>query len=278
MRSLMWVHLLILFAPALAVAGNASPSPLYARQSDSFRVISNSAEHASSYVLERCEQLKETLQRVWLGDSSPASWRPRCQIVVHTERAGYLRAVGPQGQQTLGSSWIEFDSGRPAVRRIDLLADNQGNLSALAHELTHVVLADRFQGRQPPRWLDEGVATMADSSDKRLLHRRDCRYALETGSALRLVEVLHLESFHSAEEVPPFYGQSLALVDFLASKGAPGTIVDFAESAMNHGYDHALRLHYDIPSVAALEQLWRKHAHSGAPATLFASLNTKISP
>lgn len=139
----------------------------------------------------------------------------------------------------MGSSLIRAEKGRILTRRIDLLVSEHSGLPALAHELTHVVLADRFGGRQPPRWVDEGIATMADPTEKRMLHYRDCHHALRSGTALRLIEVLDLEQFTSAQQVPAFYGQSLSLVHFLSEQVQPQTVIDFAEAAMDHGYDFA---------------------------------------
>ena len=73
--------------------------------------------------------------------------------------------------------------------------------TALSHELTHVVLADRFAGRQPPRWFDEGIATLADSTEKRALHHRDCCAAVRSGTFLRLVDVFRFDGFSTTEQV-----------------------------------------------------------------------------
>ncbi len=79
---------------------------------------------------------------------------------------------------------MQLKSGVIANRRIDLLVDKQGALTSLPHELTHVVLADCFAGRQPPLWLDEGVAMLADTHDKQMLHERDYMDALSSKNAL----------------------------------------------------------------------------------------------
>ena len=51
-------------------------------------------------------------------------------------------------------------------------------MTALPHELTHLILADRFSPRQVPRWSDEGMAVLADPAEKQRLHLRDLRQAL----------------------------------------------------------------------------------------------------
>jgi hypothetical protein len=133
---------------------------------------------------------------------------------------------------------------------------------ALAHELTHVVLADRFAGRQPPRWADEGIALLADSAEKQRLHERDCQCALRRGDAIPLVELLQLERCSSCAQVAAFYGQSRSLVAFLVRLGTPVQFVDFVERAMTQGHDSALRQTYGIESVAQLDRRWRESALS----------------
>lgn len=244
---------------AVFAGDSTSFSPLVANGAD-FIVRSHKGGPLPVDILESCRLLREELRRMWLGAVAPDAWRPRCEIVLHATRASYLQAVGRNGGQTSGSSLIQFENGRIVARRIDLLEDGQGRISALPHELTHVVLADRFGGRQPPRWLDEGVATMADSTEKRALHQRDCQHALHTGTALRMFDLLALDQLTSARQIPAFYGQSLSLVRFLAEQDEPQKVVVFSEVAMKKGYDHALQQCYGLDGVIALERKWRGYA------------------
>ncbi len=113
------------------------------------------------------------------GGGKAGVWEPKCYIVLHPTAESYLREVG-EGQMTAGSSLIEFAGNRLVTRRVDLRADHpEGYLGALAHELTHVVIAERFIERQIPRWADEGMAVLADtpiqagSASRRSRARRD---------------------------------------------------------------------------------------------------------
>ncbi len=213
---------------------------------------------------KRCETLRGELQSTWLGAEASKPWHPRCEIVLHPTKASYLQAVGRGGGQTSGSSFIRFEKRLVVERGIDLLVREQGALPALPHELTHVVLADAFGGRRPPRWADEGIATLADSIEKQGLHKRDCRQALSTGTALRLADVIGLQQFTSAQQVAPFYGQSLSLVSFLAKRDGPAGVVAFVDAAMTRGYDLALKDCYGIDGLAALERHWRDYAAADA--------------
>lgn len=256
-------------SPSLKATGqktNRESKPTEA-SSDHFHVRSPADGPSAESVLKLCESLREELQQTWGGNDPPQSWQPKCQVVVHATRAAYLKIVGPGGSQTTGSSLIQLEAGKIVSRQIDLLLDSQGTVSALPHELTHVVLADRFGGRQPPQWLDEGIAMLADTRGKQLLHERDCRDAIAANQALPMAELLRLSEFTSAGQVAPFYGQSLSLVHMLATKDQPAKIVKFALEALDQGYDQALQKHYGIESVDELERLWRRHSTSHAASS-----------
>ncbi len=225
----------------------------------------------ASVVLDQCEDLRAELQRSWLRLETADKWEPQCEIVLHPDRTQYLKAVGVGGGSTSGSSLVRSKHGRITARRIDLIVNQDGELTALAHELTHVVLADRFEGRTP-RWIDEGIATRADSPEKRSLHLRDCLHSIQSGTALRLFEVFKLEQFTSAQQVPAFYGQSLSLISFLSAHDEPAKIITFAEKAKDIGYDRALKVCYGMEGIPELERKWRayvlngKHGHTDLSA------------
>jgi hypothetical protein len=176
-------------------------------------------------------------------------------VVVHGTRTSYLAAVGRGGAQSEGTSWIEFGPTGLKARRIDVLAEGNEGLSPLPHEMTHVLLAGLL-GCQPPRWIDEGVAILADSPEKQTLHYRDLREGLQQRHAFRCGELMTLDDYPAPHRVPAFYGQSASLVTFLAKRDTPARFLAFTERAMSGGYDRALREVYEIDGVAELERLW----------------------
>ncbi len=232
--------------------------------SENFVVTSHATGLVPDKVAELCESLRFELGRAWC-DGPLSAWSPRCEIHVHGTQANYVQAVGQAGSQTLGSSLIQVNSGRTLSRRIDLLVDPDGNLPALPHELTHVVLSDRFDGQQPPHWLDEGAAMLADTEHKRSLHERDCRDALHRGSAMPLSVLFGLEQFTSVDQMAAFYGQSASLTKFLCAKGDIQKVTRFGMDAMRVGYQLSLQHHYQIASVTELERQWKKHVYNSDP-------------
>ena len=260
----MFRRLLLVVFLLESVANSSELNSVSAPDADSvnFKVRSYHGGPPASDILKQCEQLRLEYRRLWLGKDVQEEWVPRCELVLHKTRASYFQAVGRNSGQSSGSSLIQFDKDDIVARRIDLAVDQFGRITALPHELTHVVLADRFAGRQPPRWFDEGIATMADSAEKRSLHHRDCCAAVRSGRFMRLIDVFQLDDFSTAEQVPAFYGQSLSLVAFLAEKGEPRVIVEFVEAAMARGYDRALQECYDIENVGELERDWLEYVRN----------------
>lgn len=205
------------------------------------------------------ERLRTSLGEKWLSQRRAADWSPKCELAIHATVAAYAQAVGSDHAFTAGCSSLETDAGRIVRRRIDIRADRPGWLSgALAHEVTHVVLADEFVASGVPLWADEGMAVLADPEAKQGLHLRDLECARQCGRTLRLAELLSEGGAPSREQMPAFYGQSLSLVKYLVARKTPAEFVGFLHSARRDGYDAALRDCYGLGGVADLERQWEQ--------------------
>jgi hypothetical protein len=205
---------------------------------------------------KRCETLLVELRAKWFEQTETlGGWSPRCEVVVHADAASYVRAV-PGGERSVGSSWIETERGRIVTRRIDIRGDiDDWMAGALAHELIHVLLADRFLDGLP-RWAEEGLALLADPEHKQARHDLDFRRALSSRTQFRVGELVVLNDYPSASRITTFYGQSASLVRFLAARRPPAEFVAFVEKVGQIGYDAALRDVYAIDGVSALETAW----------------------
>jgi hypothetical protein len=208
-------------------------------------------------VAEHCEQWRAKLQRYWCTAERPA-WDSKCQVVVHASSRSYLSAVGSGAGATFGSSLIQFGENKTVARRqIDFRGDSPHGIAAVPHEMTHVILADLLDGRQPPRWADEGMAILADSHEKQLLHERDLNHGVATRAAFRVAELMTLDTYPQPSRVPAFYGQSASLTACLAKRDDPARFVEFLRRSFDGGYDQALREVYHLDNIAALERLWQ---------------------
>jgi len=151
-------------------------------------------------------------------------------------------------------------------RRIDLRCDADGwSVDALPHELTHVVLAARFPGRQLPPWADEGMAMLSESSAKRQIRLANLRQNLQQQAGFSLPELMAVRQLPPAHRRDAFYGQSLAVTAWLIDRAGPQEFARLLEAAEGTTFDEALRRQFHIAGVEGLEQEWRRWATSPAP-------------
>lgn len=234
-------------------------------ETPNFRVWAAQPELAAR-VATACEEQRAELRMFWSeGEATtakdkttnlvPESWSTRCEVIVHPTQAQYAAAVGPGGERSFGASYWRLDHGQIAHRRIDLRSDQRDPcVAALPHELTHLVIADRFPKQPLPRWLDEGIALLADPLSKQSGHETDWLVAQQQATAFRLVELLEQQTYPQAERVQTFYGQSAAMVRDLLRRKTPAELLQFVETAQKQGYDFALREHYGLESILRWEE------------------------
>jgi hypothetical protein len=252
---------------ATAVSVRPAPTLTKTRRFESINFVVQSYLHPAraDEVAGRCETLCLQLRRRCLGAEETPSWNPKCEVVLHSTRQSYLAAVGQGGGQTVGSSVIGIDGGRILHRRIDLLAEDRDRaLSALPHELVHVLFAELFPNAAPPRWAEEGFALLNDPDDKRARHRRDLHYALRTKTTLSLNDLLSATDYPTDWQRAVFYGQSMSLVEYLTRLDTPQQFVRFVKLCMDMGRDHALKAVYNINGLGDLERRWHQHALASA--------------
>jgi hypothetical protein len=241
----------------------ALPSrPVSNKTTDCFVIRSQSPAVDAAQLATHAEAMRKSLATQWLGEQSgEATWMPRCEVVVHATRATYLKAIGSAGAATTGSTLVRFNQGKVAVRRIDLLADRADRpFETIAHEMVHVIFAERFPNAAPPRWAEEGAALLADTEAKRTAHQREFKQALRGGTAFRVHDLVRMSDYPPPTRFAAFYGQSLTLVDFLTQLGEPSDFVRFVDRSIAAGHDAALKEVYEISSAAQLEELWNERA------------------
>lgn len=234
----------------------------YVAETPNFRVHCCTSAERLRELAEACERLKTRTQTMWLGDNS-ANWQPRCEVVVHATVGTYCRTLGPGSERTSGCATVRLDKGRVAERRIDLRSDAEDWLTeSLPHELTHVILAERFTDRRIPAWADEGIAMLAESPDKLQRRLNELRGVMSTGRTVSLRQLVSLENGPTPEARAGFYGQSVTLTGLLLERGTPQQLIEFIQSGQRDGYDEALRGVYGVESWPALESDWRSFASS----------------
>jgi hypothetical protein len=223
-----------------------------------FSVWSRLAHHETVALAGRCEELRESLRERWLADDKSTAWTPRCAVVVHANAAEYRRTFGATANPSVGCTTITADAGGVVFRRIDLRADAADwQSNALPHELTHVVLADRFAGRELPHWLNEGLAMTAETAELRERRLAVLRAARSSGSLPTLERFVKLDNPMLSLESDVVYALSYSLVDYLREQEGERRLLEFVDRALETGCDAALREVYAMEGGAReLERAW----------------------
>lgn len=246
----------------------AATSPLILREAESqgwkivetpsFRCQSQLAWPAARELAASCEAWKTALQEHWLGDDTSDVWHPRCEVIVHPSLAGYAQTLGRPADRSVGCTSLKCDGGRVVYRRIDVRSDAiDWSNAALPHELTHVVLADRFGDKSLPAWINEGVAMLAEDDAKQRLRWSDLRSGLRTRPSYRLGELMRITHHPPVSHLDAFYGQSLSLVGFLMTQSDCETFWKFAGRLTHVSPEAALSEIYGYRSADDLQSAWQ---------------------
>lgn len=195
-----------------------------------------------------------------LDEPRPRPWGERCVIHVHATPTSFAAAVGGSPATARGATSLEFGVDRVVQRRIDVMGDGDDVIpDAVAHELVHVVLADRFTAAAPPRWADEGIALLFDHVDKQTAHEADFRAAHARGLAFSAADLLALEHYPAdARRQRVFYGQSAAIVRWLIARRDAATFIRFVADAQADDLATAFERHYGLEVTEILESAWKE--------------------
>ena len=255
-----------LIVASFATTSNPSlaAEPGATHKTANFVVTAPTAEIARE-VAAAAEIQRTTAARRWFGKDMDAWSRP-CTIRV-------TLALGPTG----GATSFDFARGageKPEVTFafVDLRGDLRQLLSSiLPHEMTHLVFAHHF-GRALPRWADEGVAILAESSTDQEAHDARCRDLLNEGRGVRLRVLLGMMDY--PKDMMATYTQGHSIVRFLSGlsprpveEGDDGDplrsttrFIQFLERGVEANtaasWDRAAKELYGYESVDALEKAW----------------------
>ena len=225
-------------------------------ESDNFRFFHHSQPEIVQRIATLCEESRRTIRKRWLPDQGLQNWTIKCDV--------YLYPTAQEFQQKTrfpADSWgfadMEIGQGRVWMRRLDLRSDVEARLTSVAvHELTHVVLADRFAIRQIPRWADEGIALNSEPPKRQQDLRRWLAGEIRQGRGFSLSQLMAVRQYPSDKHLGDlFYAQSGSLIEFLVSQNAdlePG-VLRLVEESQHHGTGKPLQ----GVSLAQLETEWK---------------------
>ena len=197
-------------------------------------------------------------KRRWSGPASGA-WEPKCEIVIHPNAESYSRETNRPANST-GRAIVQLVNGRPSERKIDLRADDADIASnALPRELTHIVLADLFPDKPPPRWAEEGMAVLAGTSEEAGRYTTTLRRCARDGDWFGLSQLMEMKEF-PAEKITGFFCESVSLTEYLVRARGEKNFTLFLRDSQRYGLAQALRRQYGIDGPQALEATWKRAA------------------
>lgn len=247
-------------APSLTLLRASSPRDNgWVAVTPNFRIYWCATEGELRSLAQRCERLAAASKETWLGKDRSPVWLPQCDVVVHPDVAEYVQFLGPGSEQTSGCATIRLEEGRVVARRIDLRADGlDWKSETLPHELTHVVLADRFCRTQIPPWADEGIAMLSESPQKLKQRLTDLRQVACGGLVYTPRDLINVKSSPEPAFRAAFFGQSLAMVSLLLDCGSREQLLKFVEASQTKGFDAALRAVYGEQRWSQIDQQYRE--------------------
>lgn len=227
-------------------------------ETPSFRVRYIKNRELAESIARAAENYRKTIFERWSGPSA-GSWEPKCEIVIHPSSEAFAHQTHrPEG--STGIARVRLNDGRALERQIDLRADDATiAANTLPRELTHVVLADLFPDRCPPKWAEEGMAVLAGTAEEIGRYRQTLPRCLRTGDWIGLMQLLEMKEF-PAEKITGFYCESVSLTEYLVRLRGERDFTLFLRDCQRYGTAQSLRRQYGIDGIAALESAWKRAA------------------
>jgi hypothetical protein len=239
-------------ANARAVVMNATDTV----ETASFRVRSSANRDVAEAVARAAETARREIFERWSGPPG-ASWEPKCEIVIHPTAEAYSQATGRPAGST-GYAMVRLSNGVASERRIDLRADDAVMVAnALPRELTHIILADLFPDKPPPRWAEEGMAVLAGTPEEASRYSQTLRRCAREGEWFGLGQLMEMKDF-PAEKITGFYCESVALTDYLVHLRGERNFNLFLRDSQRYGVAQSLKRQYGIEGTQALEAAWNR--------------------
>lgn len=206
-------------------------------QVQSGRVTAYSLESDLAAAGSLADRAEECLGR--LEQEFGVEYSGRVSLILASTEADFRQAQ-PQG--SAGPAWAAGlaypDLGLIIIKSRRLLSGGDPGL-VLVHELVHLILAEVFQGRRPPVWLNEGL-TMHLAGEWSLNRQTALIRAMLTDRLIPLEDLVR--SFPENElDAETAYAQSYYLIAFLRDRyGADSLGRLIRRLAVGVDYDYAL--------------------------------------
>ncbi len=238
-------------------AGKAIASSANELETANFRIKHTGNADFAEELATAAESHRKAIFERWSGPPAGA-WAVKCDIVLHATAEAYSSATGRPGEAT-GSSVVRLADRRATERRIDLRADHAAiKTDALPRELTHIILADLFPDKSPPKWAEQGMAILSGSAEEIDRYTRTLPRCAREGDWFTLAKLMELNEF-PAEKITGFYCQSVSLTEYMIrSAGGERNFTIFLRDCQRYGTAQAIKRQYGVDGPDALEAAWKR--------------------
>jgi hypothetical protein len=228
-------------------------------ESQNFRVhFVGDAEVAES-IVPLCENSCHRVRQQWLAAKVQAEWSPKCDVYLYRSGREFEKyAQAPA--EVWGFADLAVGDGKVWSRKLHMRVDDLERLkNVLVHELTHVVMAEKFTDRPIPRWADEGIAVCCEPEERR---RAFVEPLAEEASKKRLLTLRDLTRMQHVPQDPRqgelFYGESGALIEFLMSeqKLKEPQVLALIDDCDRRGWNNAVSRHLPKTTAKQFETSW----------------------
>jgi hypothetical protein len=231
-------------------------------------VVTAPTKQLAADVLDRAEALRDQIALDWLGAKLPPSVGP---ALIH---------VRLSETEDKGLAWVADHPSRLSHIVWLTTTREQALRSALAHEMTHVVLATRYPG-QLPAWANEGIAGLEDDAERQQIRTQILDWYVRTENWPNVRAVLAADAIARHDQAK--YAVAVSLTEFLVDPQLRPQFVAFAVAGKRDGWEAALQHYYGMSDAAALQLAWQKWliARSKQPPKIAAahlSLNRAFAP
>jgi len=122
------------------------------------------------------------------------------------------------------------------------------------HEVMHMLTATHFK-RKLPRFLDEGLSSLAESGDTGNKYRQAITETVMNGRDVSIPRLVSAVEY--PPDIMPFYIKSHSLMEFLRWHGNRDKLIACVQTTLDSGWSAAIREHYGYESNDELNLAWR---------------------
>lgn len=183
--------------------------------------------------------------------------RGKIKIDVYATKEEYISESGMESW-SVGAHQLTRKLGVLSEHRI-LCYEGQHDFftEILPHEVAHGLFNHRLNYPDSvPLWANEGYAMYAEPAYVRKHYRRILKQELRRRYLIPMDQIVAIRNYPD-DRVQLFYAQSFSVCSFLIDERDIGTYVRFVKAvSTHHDLENALKMHYRIAGVAALENRW----------------------